>query len=58
MDPKGEYIKEYLPKLKNIPKKYIHSYMLHAWLALKEAQKEGRCVTGTDHPKSVVDMCT
>ena len=58
MDPKGEYIKEYLLKLNNIPTKYIRSYILHAWLAPKEVQKEERCVIGKDYPKSVVDKCT
>ena len=54
MDPKGEYIKKYLPKLKNMPKEYIHA----PWLAPSKVQKEAECIIGEDYPKPVVDMCT
>lgn len=54
MDPKGEYIKKYLPKLKNIPAEYIHA----PWLAPSEVQKEAECIIGKDYPKPVVDVCT
>ena len=58
MDLNREYIKKHLLKLKNIPTEYIHNYMLPAWLAPKEIQKEARCVMWKDYPKPVVDMCT
>ena len=54
VDPEGEYIKKHLPKLKNIPTEYIHSYMLPAWLAPKEVQKEVECAMWKDYPKPVV----
>ena len=54
MDPKGEYIKKYLPQLKNIPTKYIHA----PWLAPSEVQKEAEFVIGKDYPKPINDMCT
>ena len=54
MDPKGEYIKKYLPKLKDMPKEYIHA----PWLAPSKIQEQAGCVIGEDYPKPIVDMCT
>ena len=41
-DPEGEYIKKYIPQLKNYPKKFIYE----PWKAPKVSQKEWGCVIG------------
>ena len=53
MDPKGEYIKKYLPRLKNISTEYMHA----PWLAPSEIQKEVECIIRKDYTKPFVDMC-
>ena len=50
-DKEGEYIKKYIPELKNVPKKYIHdpSQMTEA------QQKEYGVIIGKDYPAPIVD---
>uniref|UniRef100_A0A6S9LDJ6 Cryptochrome/DNA photolyase FAD-binding domain-containing protein n=1 Tax=Heterosigma akashiwo TaxID=2829 RepID=A0A6S9LDJ6_HETAK len=50
-DPDGEYIKKYLPQLRNFPKKYIYE----PWLAPKSMQESCGCVIGVDYPEPIVD---
>ncbi|TSB45452.1 cryptochrome/photolyase family protein [Alkalicoccobacillus porphyridii] len=50
-DPEGTFIKKYLPELKDVPKKYIHSPETMP----DEIQKEAGCVIGKDYPKPIVD---
>uniref|UniRef100_A0A0A9YAC5 Cryptochrome-1 n=1 Tax=Lygus hesperus TaxID=30085 RepID=A0A0A9YAC5_LYGHE len=45
-DPNGDYIRKYLPVLKNMPTKYIHE----PWNAPENIQKAVKCVIGVDYP--------
>jgi len=50
-DPNGDYIRTYLPVLKNFPTKYIHE----PWTAPENVQKQSKCVIGRDYPMPMVD---
>ena len=49
-DPEGSFIKNFLPELKNFPKKQIH------WphVANQETQEKVDCILGKDYPKPIV----
>jgi cryptochrome len=49
-DPTGKYIRKWLPKLANIPDKYI----FEPWLAPKSVQEAANCIIGTDYPSPIV----
>jgi deoxyribodipyrimidine photo-lyase len=51
-DPKGDYIKKYIPELKNIPCKNIH---LPSELDAKSLSSYG-VELGHDYPKPIVDL--
>ncbi len=51
-DPDGEYIRKYIPELKNIPNKYIH---LPSELDDKSLSEFGIRI-GHDYPKPIVDL--
>ncbi len=51
-DPKGEYIKKYLPHLKNIPAKYIHEI----WLTPQDILQKATITLGIDYPYPLVDL--
>lgn len=53
-DPKGAYIKHWLPALKNIPETWIHE----PWLMPAEIQQQAGCIIGQDYPTPVVDHST
>ncbi|XP_066479285.1 cryptochrome-1-like [Tiliqua scincoides] len=50
-DPEGQYIRKYLPVLKNFPSKYIYE----PWAAPEEAQIEADCIIGKDYPFPMVN---
>ena len=50
-DPKGDYIKRYLPELSNVPEKYIHE----PWKMSVEEQKKYKVIIGKDYPFPIVD---
>ncbi|WP_226681088.1 cryptochrome/photolyase family protein [Sutcliffiella horikoshii] len=50
-DPKGEYIKKYLPELSGVSEKYIHE----PWKMDDYEQEKAGCVIGKDYPRPVVD---
>ncbi|KAG7304434.1 Cryptochrome-1 [Plutella xylostella] len=50
-DPNGDFIRRYIPVLKNIPTRYIHE----PWAAPDEVQQAARCVVGRDYPLPMVD---
>jgi cryptochrome len=54
MDPKGYYVRHFLPVLKNFPDKYI--YEPHK--APLEVQVKAKCIIGKDYPFPIVDHQT
>uniref|UniRef100_A0A6V7QQQ2 (6-4)DNA photolyase n=1 Tax=Ananas comosus var. bracteatus TaxID=296719 RepID=A0A6V7QQQ2_ANACO len=50
-DPNGNYIRHFLPVLKDMPNEYIYE----PWTAPLSVQKKARCIIGKDYPKPVVD---
>ncbi|RXG60369.1 Cryptochrome-2 [Armadillidium vulgare] len=50
-DPNGDYIRTYLPILKNFPTKYIHE----PWTAPESIQRAAKCIIGKDYPMPMVD---
>ena len=50
-DKDGDYVKHYLPVLKNMPSKYIYE----PWTAPLDVQRKAGCVVGVDYPAPVVD---
>ncbi|XP_035227664.1 cryptochrome-1-like isoform X2 [Stegodyphus dumicola] len=50
-DPNGDYIRRYLPVLKNFPTKYIHE----PWTAPEKVQLAAKCVIGKDYPMPMVN---
>ena len=51
-DPEGEYIKKYVPELKNIPHKYLYA----PWECPSEILSEVNLKLGVDYPFPVVDI--
>ena len=51
-DPKGDYVKKFLPSLKKIPEKFIHS----PWDMTIEQQQKYNFILGRDYPKPIVDL--
>ncbi|XP_057837998.1 (6-4)DNA photolyase isoform X1 [Cryptomeria japonica] len=49
-DPNGEYIRHFLPVLKDMPKEYIYE----PWSAPLEVQRKAKCIIGRDYPEPVV----
>lgn len=54
IDPEGQYIREYIPELRNYPKEYIYT----PWLAPIEVQCLHGCIVGIDYPHPIVDHDT
>ncbi|XP_058112642.1 (6-4)DNA photolyase isoform X2 [Magnolia sinica] len=50
-DPNGNYIRHFLPVLKDMPKEYIYE----PWTAPLSIQTKANCIIGKDYPKPVVD---
>ena len=50
-DKEGDFIRRYVPQLKDMPAKYIYS----PWLAPLHIQKSVGCVVGVDYPERIVD---
>uniref|UniRef100_A0A6N2MUC6 Photolyase/cryptochrome alpha/beta domain-containing protein n=1 Tax=Salix viminalis TaxID=40686 RepID=A0A6N2MUC6_SALVM len=49
-DPNGNYIRHFLPVLKDMPKEYIYE----PWTAPPGIQRKAKCIIGRDYPKPVV----
>ncbi|XP_039961054.1 cryptochrome-1 [Bactrocera tryoni] len=52
LDPKGEYIRQYVPELAKIPQEYIHE----PWRMPQEMQENYECVIGVQYPERIVDL--
>ena len=50
-DPKGDYIRKYIPKMSKFPDKFIYE----PWKAPLIMQKQAKCVIGVDYPFPIVD---
>ncbi|WP_425447534.1 cryptochrome/photolyase family protein [Dethiothermospora halolimnae] len=50
-DPHGNYIRKYVPELKNVPDEYIHI----PYKMPMELQQDIGCVIGKDYPNPIVD---
>ncbi|XP_071493638.1 cryptochrome-1-like [Diadema antillarum] len=50
-DPNGDYVRKYLPVLKNFPSKYI----FEPWTAPLEVQEKAKCIIGKDYNFPIVD---
>jgi cryptochrome len=50
-DPKGLYIKHWVPELRHFPEKFVYE----PWKAPKEVQLKCQCVIGKDYPAPMVD---
>uniref|UniRef100_A0A453NQ68 Cryptochrome/DNA photolyase FAD-binding domain-containing protein n=1 Tax=Aegilops tauschii subsp. strangulata TaxID=200361 RepID=A0A453NQ68_AEGTS len=46
-DPNGDYIRHFIPVLKDMPKEYIYE----PWTAPLSVQEKARCIVGKDYPK-------
>ncbi|XP_021736756.1 (6-4)DNA photolyase-like [Chenopodium quinoa] len=49
-DPNGDFIRHFLPVLKDMPKQYIYE----PWTAPKSVQVKAKCIIGKDYPSPVV----
>lgn len=50
-DPTGDYIRRYIPILKDYPNRYIYE----PWNAPDSVQKAANCVVGVDYPKPMIN---
>uniref|UniRef100_A0A3Q0SW87 Cryptochrome circadian regulator 2 n=1 Tax=Amphilophus citrinellus TaxID=61819 RepID=A0A3Q0SW87_AMPCI len=50
-DPSGDYIRHYVPILKDYPNRYIYE----PWNAPESLQKAANCVVGVDYPKPMIN---
>ncbi|KAH9607866.1 hypothetical protein KSS87_000002 [Heliosperma pusillum] len=49
-DPNGDFIRHFLPVLKDMPKQYIYE----PWTAPTSVQKKANCIIGKDYPRPLV----
>lgn len=52
LDPKGDYVKRYIPELRNYPREYIHE----PWKTPYSSQQGFDCVIGDYYPEPIIDL--
>jgi len=50
-DPKGDFVRKYVPELKNMPPEFIYQ----PWKAPKITQRIAQCKIGVDYPKPILN---
>ncbi|KAM9376492.1 cryptochrome-2 [Pholidichthys leucotaenia] len=50
-NPSGDYIRHYIPILKDYPNRYIYE----PWNAPESVQKAAKCIVGVDYPKPMIN---
>jgi len=50
-DPRGTYVRRYVPELARVPLAYLH----HPWDMPEEVQQASGCCIGQDYPRPIVD---
>jgi deoxyribodipyrimidine photo-lyase len=50
-DPRGNYVRRWLPELAQVPDKYLHE----PWKTPLAIQQQANCVIGRDYPRPIVD---
>ena len=51
-DPDGEYVRRWVPEVRELPDEHLAT----PWEAPEEVQKEAKCVVGDDYPEPLVDL--
>ncbi|TSQ92633.1 Cryptochrome-2 [Bagarius yarrelli] len=51
IDPNGDYIRRYIPELKDYPSRYIYE----PWNTPESIQKAANCIVGVDYPKPMLN---
>ena len=51
-DPNGKYIRRWLPELKSVPDRFIHT----PWKMSLEEQNSSNCLIGEDYPEPIIDL--
>lgn len=52
LDPKGDYVKRYIPELRNYPREYIHE----PWKCPRSSQEGFNCIIGEKYPEPIIDL--
>ncbi|MEL7267331.1 MAG: FAD-binding domain-containing protein, partial [Planctomycetota bacterium] len=51
-DAQGDYVRHWLPRLKDVPDRFIHQ----PWKMHAAQQQRSACIIGADYPEPIVDL--